>query len=265
MNINRKELKKITYDFNSVSNRLLRAEHNDCDDVLKKFLTFIENNDLIFDYINDCGKPTYDVASKVNRVYSSHGNYTFELGSTDAEEVANIYHLIKYCVENKKKIAFLGMAYTSSNNFNDMFKCFCDRVIMVLIRHIEGYLTKIGIDMGMDENIKYSITVNDGQVNLAMDNATIYATQNNGVDIATLKKLIDDIKSDMSDNLSETEKEDINDSLETIENEMSKSQPKKGLVRTALTVLKNIKDVVGVGVSIADSISNLINFVQSFI
>lgn len=68
-------------------------------------------------------------------------------------------------------------------------KCFGERVIMVLIRHIEGYLTKLGIEMDVDENIKYEITVNDGKVNLAMGNATVNAEQNNRINIFVCRRL----------------------------------------------------------------------------
>ena len=54
MRLNRNELRKILYDFNSFSNRLLQADFQDYTDVLKKFLNFINNTPIIFDYILDC-------------------------------------------------------------------------------------------------------------------------------------------------------------------------------------------------------------------
>lgn len=41
MNLNRIELKKIMYDYNCISNRLLQANFEDYNSVLKKFLNFI--------------------------------------------------------------------------------------------------------------------------------------------------------------------------------------------------------------------------------
>lgn len=34
-----------------------------------------------------------------------------------------------------------------------------ERFVMVLIRHVESYLTKVGIDMGIDEKNIYNVTV----------------------------------------------------------------------------------------------------------
>lgn len=51
----------------------------------------------------------------------------------------------------------------------EKLKDFNNRVTMVLIRNIETYLTKIGIDMGIDENVSYNITVKDGQINIAIE------------------------------------------------------------------------------------------------
>ena len=49
---------------------------------------------------------------------------------------------------------------------------------MVLIRHIERYLTKVGIDMGLDEKVVYNVTVQNGQAIIANDNANVTATAN---------------------------------------------------------------------------------------
>ena len=43
MKLNRNDLRKIQYDFNSFSNRLLQADFKDYTDVLRKFLKYIDN------------------------------------------------------------------------------------------------------------------------------------------------------------------------------------------------------------------------------
>ncbi len=131
---------------------------------------------------------------------------------------------------------------------------------MVLIRHIEDYLTKIGIDMGIDEKTKYSITVNNGQVNLASDNSTINANQlNNGIDLQILKALVNNVKNEMSCN--EEDAQIINDSIEVIETELAQPTPKKNLLRIALSGIKTIKGTAEFGAAILA----LYQFVQSTI
>ena len=70
----------------------------------------------------------------------------------------------------------IGLGYSSSNKYQDTIKGFNDRFVMVLIRHIERYLTKVGIDMGLNDNISYNLTVQHGQAIIATDNANVTAT-----------------------------------------------------------------------------------------
>lgn len=49
------------------------------------------------------------------------------------------------------------------NKWQDNVKEFNDRVVLVLINNVNDYLTGIGIDMGLDENVVWN--VNGGQVN----------------------------------------------------------------------------------------------------
>lgn len=179
------------YDFNSISNRLLQADFNDYSDVLAKFVTFLKNNQIINDYIVDCGKCEQDLAKEFNDVRGSYGRVIFSLGDTSEEEVRDVFAILSYSVEKNIQISHgVAMGYSSSNKYQDKVKGFNDRVVMVLIRHIESFLTKIGIDMGIDEKITYSITVQNGQVNIANDNATITATNTIGIDTTQLAELI---------------------------------------------------------------------------
>ncbi len=250
------------YDFNSISSRVIRAGYADYNDVVKKFINYVENENLIFDYIKDCGEPTYDIEKEIDEVRKSYGRVFFELGDTEREEVSNIYHILKCFIQNDRDIIrSAGLSYTSSKKYDDMAKAFSERVVMVLIRHIEGYLTKIGIDMGMDENIKYSITVNDGQVNLATDNAVINATQNNGLDTEKLTILIDKIKNEMTAITNHDEIETIKDNIDVIENEMAQANPRKGFIKTAISGLQAIKGTA----EFSAAIVALIQFIQPFI
>lgn len=67
----------------------------------------------------------------------------------------------------------VAMGYSSSTKFQDKIKGFNERFIMVLIGHIERYLTKVGIDMGLDDKVVYNVTVHKGQAIIATDNASV--------------------------------------------------------------------------------------------
>ena len=59
MDLNKKELKKIMHNFNSISSRIMRVNYDEYNIVLKKFITYIENNLIILDYINQGSGNTY--------------------------------------------------------------------------------------------------------------------------------------------------------------------------------------------------------------
>ena len=67
----------------------------------------------------------------------------------------------------------VAMGYSSSTKFQDKIKGFNERFIMVLIGHIERYLTKVGIDMELDDKVVYNVTVHKGQAIIATDNASV--------------------------------------------------------------------------------------------
>lgn len=238
----------------------MRVDHNEYDTTLAKFLAYIDGTEIINDYIKDCGNPTYDIKSEVEEVANSYGRIYFDLGDTTQEEIANIYHTLKYLNENNFKVVrAVAQSYTSSNKWQDMAKGFNERVVMVLIRHIEGYLTKIGIEMGMDENVRYSISVNNGQVNLASDNATVNAVQYNSVDSKGLSRLIESIKKEMSCISSDDDIEAVDESIEVIQSELLQPKPKKSLLKAAISTLQAIKGTA----EFTAAVAALIQFVQS--
>lgn len=251
MRLNRKDLRKIQYGFNSISNRLLQANFEDYSDVLGKFISFIEKTPLILEFISDCGKCEWNVEEEVNTVQLSYGRMIFSTGDTDAEEVRNVYAVLKYIVDNHL-LVYHGVAfgYSSSNKYQDKIKGFNNRFVMVLIRHIETHLTRVGIEMGVDESIIHNITVDHGQVIIASDNAIVNASNRIGIDKNELQLLINNVL-EFTDTLSEKERQEVNDSLEVIEIEAISDKPKLGMLRTAVKTLNAVKGVAEFGAAVA--------------
>lgn len=261
MRLNRNELRKIQYDFNSFSNRLLQADYQDYTDVLRKFLNFITGAPIILDYISDCGQCDWNLEDEVNEVQSSYGELIFSTGDTEEEEVRNVYAVLQYIVDKSIEVHYgIGTGYSSSRNFQDRIKGFNERFVMVLIRHIERYLTKVGIDMGLDDKITYNVTVQSGQAIIAMDHSNVTATNSVGVDTDALSKLIADVRA-ASSGLTPEEQENVADSLEVIEAEASAEKPKKGMLKTAIATLKSIKGIKEFG----EAVVVLSEFVNSLI
>lgn len=251
MRLNRNELRKIQYDFNSFSNRLLQADYNDYTGVLGKFLNYIDNTPIIIEYIRDCGECDWDIADEVKEVQASYGRMIFATGNTEEEEIRNVYAVLHHLVDTNNSV-FRGVAvgYSHSNGYQDKIKGFNERFVMVLIRYIESYLTKVGIDMGLDDKIVYNVTVENGQAIIATDNATVHAINQGGADVSELKKLIAEVQA-AAGNLTPEEQETVSECLEVIETEATAEKPKKGMLKTALSTLSAIKGIVEFGSAVA--------------
>lgn len=258
MKLNRKELRKIQYDFNSYSNRLLQADYDDYDDVLRKFVNYIDSTPIISDYIHDCGNCDLDLENEVNEIQGSYGRLIFSLGETDSEEIRNVYAVLRYLVENSNSVySGVVMGYSSSSEWQDKIKGFNDRFVMVLIRHVERYLTKIGIDMGIDEKNIYNVTVQNGQAIIANDNSSVTTTTNIGATASDIEQLIAAVRTKLGTLTSEEDKETVSESLEVIEAEVAAEKPKKSMIKTALSSLQAVKGTV----EFAAAVASLIQFV----
>ena len=260
MKLNKKDLRKIQYEFNSVSNRLLQADFQDYKDVLKKFIAFLESTPIIAEYISQCGSCDWNLEDEIKEVSGSY-NTIFTAGESEQEEVRNVFAVLKYAVQNNLEIHFgIAFGYSSSNKFQDKIKGFNDRFVMILIRHIESYLTKVGIDMGVDEKISYNVTVHEGQAIIATEGSTVTATNTVGLAGRDLDKLLDAVRI-ASQSLSPEEQEEVAESLEVIEAESKSEKPKKSMIKTALTTLKSIKGMA----EFAAAVASLIQFIQPLI
>ena len=262
MKLNRKELRIIQYDFNSYSNRLLQADYDDYADVLRKFVNYIDNIPIISDYIHDCGSCDWDLENEIKEVQGSYGRLIFSLGKTESEEIRNVYAVLKYLAKNNSSVyRGVAMGYSSSSKWQDKIKGFNDRFVMVLIRHVERYLTKIGIDMGIDEKIIYNVTVQNGQAIIANDYSSVTSTINIGATTNTIEQLISAVRTRLDTLTSEEDKETASESLEVIEAEVAAEKPKKSMIKTAIASLQAVKGTV----EFASAVAALIQFVKQML
>ena len=153
------------------------------------------------------------------------------------------------------------MGYSSSSKWQDKIKGFNDRFVMVLIRHVERYLTKIGIDMGIDEKIIYNVTVQNGQAIIANDNSSVTATTTIGATANDIEQLIAAVRTKMDTLTSEEDKETASESLEVIEAEVAAEKPKKSMIKTAIASLQAVKGTV----EFASAVAALIQFVKQML
>lgn len=264
MNLNRKDLRRITYDFNCIANRLLRASMNEFLPVLKKFLGHIGSVELINEYVISCSREDFDINEAISEVNNSYGRRILDLGYTDEEEIYTVYNLLLYISENGFNYQGIGRAYSGKNTYDEVIKDFNNKVSLILINNISAYLTKIGIEMGFDEEVNYMITNNGGQVNISRDMSTLNAVQNVGAKSDELINLVGEINRLLNvSEISDEQREIIEESVETIQSELQNSSPKKGLIKTCITGLKATILGIPTGIELYNNINQLIEFVTS--
>ena len=87
-------MKKIIYDFNSISNRLINADFNDYLGIMRKYVAFVKTTPIIYDYVVDCGPCEKDMEQEFKEIRASYCRGIFDLGETDEEEVCNVFEII---------------------------------------------------------------------------------------------------------------------------------------------------------------------------
>ncbi len=107
----------------------------------------------------------------------------------------------------------------------------------------------------------YNISGN--QVNIANDHATINALQNNGINVEELDRLVNTIKSLLTDSLSPEVLEVITDNVEVLQEELRKENPKKGFIKTAISGLQNARPHIADAVELTAAITSIIQFAMT--
>lgn len=259
MNIDKKQLKIISLDFRTIANRLINCHWQTGMDLLKKFIMFIDSNEIINEYIQSFVDPDdfKDYKYQTGTVY-------YSMGDSKQEEISFTYQLLKYAAYNCKSDFYHSLARGYAKETNDAVKEFCTRIILPFVNYIEGYLTEIGIQMGYDENTQFTINVTGGspQLNIASGKSEIVATQNIGIDINQLEKIIDEIRgATNTEEFGNEELEQILDSLDAIKVELTSLQPKKSILKMAI---KGLQAINGSAQFLA-AIATMVQFVGPYI
>lgn len=255
MNIDKKELKIISMEFRTVANRLITCNYYTGMDLLKKFIAYIDGNEIISEYIQG-------YVDKDDFTPPEMGQCIISTGNTKQEEISFTYQYLRYCIENYNCF-YSDMAFGYGRDTESSINEFCNRIVLPFVNYIEGYLTEIGIRMGYDEDKKFMINVNGGvvQVNLANDNASINASQDSGLNMAELEHIISNVKSNIPSGMSEKERSDVIESIDAIKEEIHKKYPRRGFVNLALKGLLAINGSAQFGAAVA----TLVQFVKNVI
>lgn len=114
------------------------------------------------------------------------------------------------------------------------------------------------------EDTYMTFNMNGGQFNLAKDNATINATQNNGINASELDSIIKSIMENLS-NLKKEDAESIIDAIEMVREELAKPEPKVSRLRSCVTLLAPMLTITNGMPTLASNLQGLIDYITPFI
>lgn len=264
--INKKEIKQISRDFRTIANRTLNSDYDTFDNNLKRLINYIESIPIIYDYITSCIKDddNFEIEKDVEEVSNGYGDYIFDSPINEEKEVSYTYQILKCITEKNLTFRTYTIPYSSSSKYQDKVKGFNDKFILPLINYIDGNLERICIEMGFDEDSKYNIYINGGQVNIAKDNARLNATQNNG--IAEFDKILNELRNNIKNSeIDESLKIEILDNAEGIKEEVSRDNPRKGILKSFSEGLNQSIKLIPNVMEVSANIATIISFLQPFI
>lgn len=117
---------------------------------------------------------------------------------------------------------------------------------------------------GLTNKNEMVIHMNGGQLNLANDNAAIYATQNIGVSGSELDDIIKGITQNLS-GLNKEEAEEIADIAEMARCELVKPEPKVSRLKNCLTLIAPMFTIANGFPALATNLQKLQEFIMQYI
>ena len=238
------EIQDISSNFRNVARRLSRTDYSQCDTNLKRFMTFLQDDELIADFVSRNNTVQYDIPA----IIKARGRFNpFEVSPIQTEEISFSVQLLTYAVNNfdGNFTCLYGTYYYTSakTTVNDEMRKFIEHIIDPLIDHISEYLRHYYEETIRKEDaakpaIPPSFTAHNSTVVIS---SHIEGDVSNEVSItenqkADAKELINEIRNAL-DVTDIPNKDDVENILLQVTEEVGKGKkPHKGLL-TALKIL----------------------------
>lgn len=137
------ELKKISLKYRTLSSQMLKVDSQEEINYIKMYYDFINNTEIIAEYIKSCHKQDYDF----DEIYENKfWNDMLTLPDNEEALVDYGYQLIGYVLSGKKRLHTLGQGYSSSRNSKDIATAFIRKAIGPFADIIRNYLEMELID-----------------------------------------------------------------------------------------------------------------------
>lgn len=116
----------------------------------------------------------------------------------------------------------------------------------------------------MMEDKNMTINVNGGQFSYARDNATINATQYNGVNAGELDNIIKGIMENLS-GLKKEDAEEIRDIVDLAKEELAKPEPKVSRLRNCVSLIAPMFTIANGIPTLVENLQKLVNYITPYV
>lgn len=267
VSLDEKEYKKLSLNFRKIASRFLNTNYAEADSNLARFLAFIDETPVIYEFIKKNIGKSYDLEELIaNRGY--HGK--FQLPLTASEEIGFIYQLLSYVNNSHHTMYDVSIGYNVGRTYQEASDNFNHLVVKPLVDHVVSYLGEMAIDMELDKRSTTQFNIGDfkGQLNHAEGQAKITANQTyNEANIQELKDVAQKFAKALMENnsISTSDKEDTLELVEAAVQEIENEKPKKIILRTAIENVKNIKEIATTGTALYTFGGQLLSLIQPLI
>ena len=237
MEINKKELRKISRKFRALASNVIHAHYSEQNVALQELLNYVDGTPLLSKYIKSLDYPIEQLEEHLDDINASYGREALNLGSDSDKRIFLLYRAFSYIVEKEMPTYHFGWYYTGrSDKYRDMAKAFGDRLVYPFTTGVELYLTDIATDMGYDDDSSFNIVVKSSgvQVNIAKNHSKIDASQKNIWNSQELTERIDHVERLINEIEDKNQKMVLTEDLHLLKSEISESNPKTPVLRTCL-------------------------------
>ena len=131
------ELKKISLKYRTLSSQMLKVDSQEEINYIKMYYDFINNTEIIAEYIKSCHKQDYDF----DQIYQDKfWSDMLTLPDNEEDLVDYGYQLIEYVLSGKKQLYSLGQGYSNSRKLKDIITAFIRKALGPFVDIIRNYL-----------------------------------------------------------------------------------------------------------------------------
>lgn len=131
------ELRILSLKYRTLAAQMLKIDNEDETRYIKMFIEFIDNTELLSEYVAACHKTEYDFKSIIeSKGYGKH----FDLPDNADAIIDYDYQLLKFIIENNRPLFGIAMGYSSSNKFADSITAFMRKTIEPLVVALREFI-----------------------------------------------------------------------------------------------------------------------------